>query len=239
MPEDPSGIAPGRYADFENGGDDDDLGAMLRPRSRRTSPTANPATTEPGPDVGGEVESTPAAQTAPSPDTSPAPAAPRRTRASRTVTPADREAPPVPPTPVDAAAQVARGPIKGSTIHLPPDLVTLVVAAREASGRSNGDILIAALEQDPAVLSAALSPRGTVGGSRFRPRGVYGRSGAAAPDPVRGSERKAVKPMNIRLYDDDYATIDDMVTEFGARSRSHLATAALTALLQDPETDTR
>jgi hypothetical protein len=39
--------------------------------------------------------------------------------------------------------------------------------------------------------------------------------------------------LNIRLYEDDYDILDQLVTTHGASSRGHLATVALTTYFKD------
>ena len=144
--------------------------------------------------------------------------APAPTTQRKTST-ATKRSTPTPPPPAPAPEQPdVDDEMRPSSLHVPSNLIGLIRADRNATGRTNGEILIAALEETEDGLPTYLRPQGTVGGSRFRSRGVRAR-----PDD------NDLTPVAVRLFTSDYAAIDDMVRELQARSRSHLAAAALRA----------
>ncbi|RIQ33610.1 hypothetical protein [Jiangella rhizosphaerae] len=115
--------------------------------------------------------------------------------------------------------------IKPSVVHVPSSLLSLVAAERRRSGRSNGEILIDAIEAGHDHLVKLHHESNSIGGRLFTARTAKPQLPVAQP----------LSPLNIRLYEQDYEVLDRLVTELGAGSRSRLATLAL-ALYLDSST---
>ncbi|TDD72267.1 hypothetical protein E1262_02800 [Jiangella aurantiaca] len=107
--------------------------------------------------------------------------------------------------------------IKPSVVHVPSSLLSLVAAERQRSGRSNGQILIDAIEAGHEHLVKLHNESNSIGGRLFTARTAKPQLPVAQP----------LSPLNIRLYKQDYEVLDRLVTELGAGSRSRLATLAL------------
>lgn len=107
--------------------------------------------------------------------------------------------------------------IKPSVVHVPSSLLSLVAAERQRSGRSNGQILIDAIEAGHEHLTKLHHESSSIGGRLFTARTAKPQLPVAQP----------LSPLNIRLYEQDYEVLDRLVTELGAGSRSRLATLAL------------
>lgn len=188
-------LPTGRYTDFETPDDGGDLRSLLgeRPGGRR------PRTTRTTPE-------TPAAAAAPT--SSPAP-------------PVPAAAPTPSPPPAQAATKpltVPAGRMRSSSMHIRSALVEQVVSERETTGRSNGAIIIAALEAAHPHLGTLLPPVGEpTGGGLFAARPTH------APRTIEGP----YSPLNVRLFEADFEVLDQLVATYGARSRSHLVDAAL------------
>jgi len=185
-------LPTGRYTEFETPDDGGDLRSLLgeRPSGRR-SRTAHP------------TSETPAAVAAPSP-TPPVPAPT-----------------PTPTAPAQAsprATTVPAGRMRSSSMHIRSALVEQIVHERETTGRSNGTIIIAALEAAHPHLAELLPPVGEpTGGGLFAVRPTH------APRTIEGP----YSPLNVRLFEADFEVLDTLVATYGARSRSHLVDAAL------------
>jgi len=111
--------------------------------------------------------------------------------------------------------------VRPSNVHVPVDLLDLMAAKKAEMGWSNGELIISAIEATHSELENLILPAAETGGSLFAPR----RSRAA---------RTVVGPLtslNYRLQLADYTTLDGLVEKFGATSRGHLVTVALTAFL--------
>ncbi len=108
--------------------------------------------------------------------------------------------------------------IRSSSMHIRSTLVERIIRERENTGRSNGNIIIAALEAVhthlPDLLPQTAAP---TGGSLF----------AARTTRTPRTETGPYSPLNVRLYEADFAVLDDLVRTSGARSRSHLVDIAL------------
>ncbi|WP_157987507.1 hypothetical protein [Jiangella endophytica] len=107
--------------------------------------------------------------------------------------------------------------IKPSVVHVPSSLLSLVAAERQRSGRSNGQILIDAIEAGHDHLVKLHNESNSIGGRLFTARTAKPQLPVAQP----------LSPLNVRLYEQDYEVLDRLVTELGAGSRSRLATLAL------------
>ncbi len=122
---------------------------------------------------------------------------------------------------VDPLALVtnSRTAIRSSTVHIPVALLPKVTDERGRTGRSNGEIVIVAIESTQDRLGTLIGTADVTGGSLFARR------------PSRGARRSdgPLTALNVRLYEEDYAVLDDLVAAHGASSRGHLITTALTA----------
>lgn len=257
-------LPAGRLANFE-GDDEIDLASLLprRPTAEQTTPTTpapgtptpttTPATTSStGSSTGSSTEKPP-----PSPKQSPAnttrehPAPGRantngKTNASTATPPARKTAakktgskkrdahdspdrpdtttaPPAPFNPVTNRANL----IKPSSAQIPSALIPLIARRREETGRSNGEIVLDAIEATHPDLATLLHPRGQAGGGLFAARASRGVRKVDGP----------LTGLNIRLYEADYDVIDQLVAQFGALSRGHLISVALTAFLHEDSTE--
>jgi len=108
-----------------------------------------------------------------------------------------------------------------SNVHIPAALLTRVVKARQERGLSAGALIVAAIEATYKDLPRLVKPAPTAGGNLFAVR---------SSRPSRAGEG-ALTPLNFRLREQDFATLDRVVGEVGASSRSRLITVALTAHL--------
>lgn len=157
----------------------------------------------------------PAAPAAPAPEPEPprplaAPSAPERP-ARRT----SGRARATPPEPLGSTV------IRPSVVHVPAHLLALVAAERGRSGRSNGEILIAAIEDCHDRLSEQRDTTAPIGGQLFAARVAKPRLPVQEP----------LSPLNIRLYEQDFEVLDRLVADLGVGSRSRLATLALSDYL--------
>lgn len=122
---------------------------------------------------------------------------------------------PTPPTPAPAPGA---GRMRSSSMHIRSALVERIVTERNTTGRSNGQIIIAALEAAVPHLPQLLPPIAEpTGGGLFAARPTH------APRVTEGP----YSPLNVRLFDADFTVLDQLVTTYGARSRSHLVDVAL------------
>ena len=152
----------------------------------------------------------------------PAPAAPA------TGTTPERAAPGPSPDAVEepVVQPEAPGPanrVRPTSVHIPTAVTARVAAERERSGRSNGEIVIAALEATHARLGELLGDgEPPAAGNLFGPRRAT-RSTRDLQGPL--------TPLSVRLLEADYAVLDALVAQHGAFSRGHLISAALTSYL--------
>ena len=108
--------------------------------------------------------------------------------------------------------------IRSSSMHIRSTLVERIIHERETTGRSNGNIIIAALEAvHPHLPQLLPPPAAPTGGSLF----------VARTTRTPRTETGPYSPLNVRLYEADFAVLDDLVRTSGARSRSHLVDIAL------------
>lgn len=110
---------------------------------------------------------------------------------------------------------------RGSTVLLPPELIPAIAAACARERVSRGGLIIRAIERHWAEICAQITPPTPVGGSLFAQR----KSAVARTSPT-GSVS-----MNYSMPAADYATLDGLVDQAGASSRSELITVALTLYL--------
>lgn len=106
-----------------------------------------------------------------------------------------------------------------SNIQIPTRLIGPLTAARTGEQMSNGDLFIRALEEHYDQLETTFRrPTTTTGGRLFSARTTR------AP---RQRNTEPVSPVNYRMSSEDYSTLDALVTDLGAASRSHLISRAL------------
>lgn len=113
--------------------------------------------------------------------------------------------------------------VRPSVVHIPAPLLPLIAAERRRSGRSNGQILIAAIEDGHEYLVRQHLDATSIGGLLFAPRTSKPRLPDAQP----------LSPLNIRLFEQDYDVLDRLVAELEAGSRSRLAALALAHYLDE------
>jgi hypothetical protein len=239
------GLPPGRLASFEDGEEmPTDLAAILGARPPRRS-TSTPSPTEPelqsasasrlltepsaAPENGKQTEAGtspghdgPAPATAPQaeePNPRPAPARrepSQRRRAKSTPEKAGREdGRPRPEGTADYHDRANQR--KTSVFHLPTPLQQQVIQHRADSGLSNGQIVIAAIEQAHPRLGELIGTSTVGGGGLFIAR-------AAAPQ-----DEGPVSPLNVSMFAADFDVIDDLVSTFKASSRTQLVRVSLEA----------
>lgn len=177
--------------------DDHDMSALLPPRptpTHRTAPRDTPST---------------------NPTASPTPAA----GSAETTTPAAAMNPARTPRPKRPPAR-QRSVMRASNAQIPAELIPRMKQARADTGRSNGDIIIDAIEYAHDRLDELCRGRAATtgsGGGLFTPRTSRGIRSLDGP----------LTPLNVRLRDEDWDVIDGLVDKFAAFSRGHLITVAL------------
>jgi hypothetical protein len=119
--------------------------------------------------------------------------------------------------------------IRPSSVHIPVVLLDKIHEEKRRTGRSNGEIIIQAIEVSVDRLAELVGPHGPTGGALFAARASRGARQADGP----------LTALNVRLYEQDYEIIDKLVEEHGAFSRGHLITTALTAYFTDQGTGDR
>jgi len=124
------------------------------------------------------------------------------------------------PTP-DPGTKGPESRVRPSNVHIPVALLAPIAKMKSDHGLSNGEIIISSIEGTYADLKDLIQPAVTAGGNLFASR--RSRASRANDGPL--------TPLNYRLREEDYATLDRLVDEFGASSRGHLITVALTAFL--------
>jgi hypothetical protein len=218
-------------SDFEDAGDEPDMGALLSRRPPRessnggsstsatqTDPSSSTSvTTDPSATPAGESSSPAKAQKSAKPATKKGTAKTSTAAPRRQGSPAssDDESPKAPRRPAHSERS---NKIRSTTVHVPAQLKDQVVAYRGTSELSNGDIVIAAIEHAHPHLGELIKPPSRAGGSLFEAR---------AARSVRTTEGLPT-PLNVRLFENDFDVLDELVSQFGAASRGHLITVALT-----------
>lgn len=199
----------GRLAGFEDADSNDDLAGLIRRRTRPADPPppAQPDTTTPtavdtDTDTSKTVESE-------SPQSTTAPPAKAKRPRKKTAAPKPEVVP------------ENKSAIRNSSVHVPASLVERIVAERQRTGRSNGEVVIAAIEHAHPQLAELIGKRQS-GGTLFTPRASRNVRSGTGP----------LTPLNVRLRQADYEVIDQLVEDFGAFSRGHLVTVALTHYLE-------
>lgn len=147
-----------------------------------------------------------------------------RTAQRQAPAPAKKSAPKKAPAAKAPAAKAPTAPkyserdnaIRSSSIHIPTPLLEQVVVYRDEHGMSNGQVVIAAIEAAHPKLKDLIHP-GATGGGLFAQRATKG---------IRANDGP-LTPLNVRLFEADFAVIDRLVEEFGAFSRGHLVTESL------------
>ena len=130
-----------------------------------------------------------------------------------------------PTDPVPSTAAELKGPddrVRPSNVHIPIVLLKPLEDLCATKKLSHGEAIIVAIEATYPRMKELINPGVTAGGSLFASR----RSGRASR-----SSDGPLTPLNYRLREGDFRTLDHLVEEFGASSRGHLITAALTAYL--------
>lgn len=199
-------IPAGRLASFEDA--DDELSITLPPRRPRV-PKTEPVALEAVPSLRVEAHEEPAP---------PAPRLPKRRSSSSTRGKA------APAREVEAATAEEAGEgeqgadaMRPSNVHIPVFLLDPIRQLCASKGLSHGEVIIIALEETHPRLRELVNPVTTAGGSLFAAR--RSRASRTADGPL--------TPLNYRLRESDYATLDQLADEFGASSRGHLITEAL------------
>ena len=199
-------IEPGRLAAFEDAGD---LDMPTMPSLPPRRPPSTPST-----------PSTPAGRPAPAR----AGARPQdRGRSRVSAVPANgsgtapEERPAAAPTEREGDLKGPEDRVRPSNVHIPVALLDPIEADCKQHGLSHGEVIIVAIENAHPRLKDLVHPAATAGGSIFASR--RSRASRATDGPL--------TPLNYRLREADFATLDRLVEEFGASSRGHLITAAL------------
>lgn len=111
---------------------------------------------------------------------------------------------------------------RATNITVPAELFDRIAEAREQQQLSTGELIAAAIEAQIADLSNLIAAANTT-----RTTSMF--STRATRLPRRGAEPE--KPITYRMTAQDLAIIDDLVEQYGARSRGQLITIALRAHL--------
>ena len=112
--------------------------------------------------------------------------------------------------------------VKPSNTHVPTWLIRHVTERCEQDGLSHGELIIVAIEAVYDRLGELLRPAAVAGGSVFKER---------RPRP-RNAQQGPLSPLNYRLRQEDFQTLDELVEKFGASSRGHLISVALREFLK-------
>lgn len=226
-------VAPGRLANFEDGELPDVRGLPGGVRDHRndlTSAAQAIAAEVDSDDVArptlparpGRGATTPTAPGSPAPQrpaepaTPAAPAARTRRGNSGKRTPAAAKRSPAAPDPGTKGPEQRPRP---SNVHIPIALLEPIAAKKAKEGLSNGEIIICAIEATYDRLPNLVQPVPTAGGSVFASR--RSRPSRTGDGPL--------TPLNYRLPQEDFDTLDKLVEQFSAVSRGRLITVALTA----------
>lgn len=187
-------------AGFEDETPIDLAGLIKRPRLTDTPPTPpTPAPEPPG---------RPATAT---PDPEPAPKKAAKAAAKKAATTKQ------PTGAATGPAPQGRSVIRSSSVHIPVALIPLIGEEKQRTGWSNGQIVIIAIEACHPRLRELIGASDPAGGNLFASRPARGLRSAGGP----------LTALNVRLYEQDYAVIDQLVEQHGALSRGHLITTAL------------
>lgn len=195
-------IKPGRLAGFEDAADLDLSPALsLPPRPPRAAANVPATATTPATPSQRSQQRRPRAQ----------PSADGLNGAST-----DRN----PTSAVNGAPREGKGPedrVRPSNVHIPVALLDPLEAKCKENGLSHGEVIIVAIENAHPRLNTLVHPAATAGGNIFASR--RSRASRSSDGPL--------TPLNYRLREADFETLDRLVEEFGASSRGHLITAAL------------
>lgn len=146
-------------------------------------------------------------------------APPQPTPSPKAPAPAPRRARPRPGTEAVAA-------MRQSNTQLPVTLIQLMRQELRTRGRTHGEVIIDALEQALDRLPELVAPlHRAPARRRFDP----------APTPPAPPEKEPKGTLNYRMTTTNFAVLDDLVAECGARSRAHLITVALREYFRDQE----
>lgn len=150
----------------------------------------------------------------------PTPSLPPRRPAARPTTPAN----PAPTSSGDPhpAPKGVEDKVRPSNVHVSVDLVAPFSAWCEQMGLSHGEGIIYILEATSTDLPTLIKKPTTAGGSLFESRRSH---------PIRPTEGPRT-PLNYRMRAADFAILDQLVDQFGATSRGHLISTAITAHLK-------
>jgi hypothetical protein len=113
--------------------------------------------------------------------------------------------------------------VRPSNVHIPVALLPILEEQCKSRGLSHGELIIVAIETLYPRLSELVNPVAMAGGNLFTSR--RGRASRTADGPL--------TPLNYRLRETDFDTLDRLVDEFGASSRGHLITTALNTFLTE------
>lgn len=110
---------------------------------------------------------------------------------------------------------------RGSTAMLPGSLVAWVDQRRTETSLSAGSIVVAAIERHLEDLPLLLRDGSVASAAGFQTR-----------EKIRDPLREQTTVFAYRLSGEDFATLDRLVADLGARDRTHLIRTALTADLK-------
>lgn len=233
-------VAPGRLANFEDSDQDFGFSPAIslprRPRRRKNDespaqPAPDPKQAEtPRPDTAADnaddtvPADSAAVDTAPAPD----PDSPQRETAKAAGTAngagtSSRRTKKTTATQPDAGTKGPQDRVRPSNVHIPVWLLDPIDAKCKAEGLSHGEVIIVAIEAAYPRLKELIHPTVVAGGNLFASR--RSRASRSTDGPL--------TPLNYRLREGDFATLDQLVADCGASSRGHLITAALTDYFRD------
>lgn len=109
--------------------------------------------------------------------------------------------------------------VRGSNVYIELEFLDPLTAKCQREGLSHGEAIIVAIEAAYPRLPELLNPTSTAGGHLFSERRSH--VGRSAPGPV--------TPLNYRMRQSDFDTLDELVQRLGANSRTQLINAALRA----------
>lgn len=221
-------VAPGRLKDFEDSADLDTSPSMSLPPRRHRPPkqatTPPPETAQPAPDATSEELPAPAAtppELSPEDPTEPAPPVANATAAPTPDVSTTQEAPTTRST--RAGSKGPEDRVRPSNVHIPVALLKPLEEKCRAESLSHGEVIIMSIERVYDRLPELIHPPATVGGGVFTAQRSRGARQSDGP----------LTPLNYRLRERDFATLDTIVEQFEASSRGHVITAALKDLFSD------
>jgi hypothetical protein len=145
------------------------------------------------------------------PPTAPAPPVGERSPRKTPAKPAPRRRPQKP------AAVAKPGQTRPTTTNVPVSTANLIDQCRNDQQLSAGEVIVIAIEAEYDNLANLLqAPKRT---------GLFQTHASRLPR----RDDEPLKTISYRLTDADLATIDNLVEQFGARSRSHLISVAVNA----------